>query len=203
MQKIYHRKDLRCPTDCNLPLYYRRFRRIGCCDCQSCSLYDIQLVTLALKHLGIEIQIVHQDGLKDYYTLWHQHGNLTDVPINTCKVNGTMFKIDLSFNKIQIMTRITCLQMLDTLILRGNQIQFINNQDILSLKFIRKLDLSFNEIKHIEPGLAIDVHGNLFNFDVSHNRLTSADITDCIMSKQPKFCTIDYSHNEIKCPEKQ
>ena len=125
MQKIYHRKDLRCPTDCNLPLYYRRFRRIGCCDCQSCSLYDIQLVTLALKHLGIEIQIVHQDGLKDYYTLWHQHGNLTDVPINTCKVNGTMFKIDLSFNKIQIMTRITCLQMLDTLILRGNQIQFI------------------------------------------------------------------------------
>ncbi|CAG2230869.1 unnamed protein product [Mytilus edulis] len=64
------------------------------------------------------------------------------------------------------------------------------------MTWIRVIDLSHNRLKNIDPGFLINVNGNLFQFDVSHNHLTTLDITNILWS-QIIFCTANFSHNSI------
>ncbi|CAC5367119.1 unnamed protein product [Mytilus coruscus] len=195
MQSLFNRTDLKCPMKCNKgPSLFK----MSCCICHSKS--DVEnLGPLAIvnkrNHYGPEI--VNYGDKHEFYALNHRHGNLEFLPGNTCNFKG-LFLIDLSFNKIKTLNTISCLTNLDTLMLRGNNIQYMNNYTFVNMRFLRIVDLSMNKISLMDPGFLFYINGSLFFLNLSFNEMPTLDITNAIATKQEYFCLVDYSHNSIK-----
>ncbi|XP_076107146.1 protein toll-like [Mytilus galloprovincialis] len=195
MQSFFNRSDLRCPVKCNKrPTLFK----MSCCICHSKSDID-NLGPLAIvdkrNHYGSEI--VNYGGKHEFYALNHRHGHLEFMPGNTCSFKG-LFMIDLSFNQIKTLDTVSCLKNLDTLMLRGNNIQYIHNNTFVNMRFLRIVDLSMNKISLMDPGFLFTMNGSLFFLNLSFNEMPTLDITNAIATKQEYFCLVDYSHNSIK-----
>lgn len=195
MQSMFNRPDLRCPMKCNR---YSAVNQMHCCICRSKSdVDDVGNLTIEYKDGQYNSEIVNRGGKHDLYSLYHRYGHLTILPRNICYFKG-LFVIDLSFNNITSIEENSCLRNLNTLLLRGNSLQFLNNYTFLHMKFIRALDLSFNRIDKVDPGFLLKMNGSLFYLNLSFNKLVTIDITNRIASKQQYFCVVNYSHNSIK-----
>ncbi|XP_052073851.1 protein toll-like [Mytilus californianus] len=195
MQSLFNRTDLRCPMKCNNgPSIFQ----MSCCICQSKSdVKNLGHLTIVNKRNHYDPKIVNNGGKHELYVLNHRYGNLEFLPGNTCNFKE-LFIIDLSFNKIKTFDTISCLTNLDTLLLRGNNIQYMNNNTFVNMRFLRIIDLSLNKISLMDPGFLLNMKGSLFYLNVSFNMMSTLDITNAIASKQKYFCRVDYSHNSIK-----
>ncbi|CAC5367135.1 unnamed protein product [Mytilus coruscus] len=195
MQSLFNRTDLRCPKKCNKhPLIYQ----MSCCICHSKSdVTNLGHLTILNKKNHYDPKIVNHGSKHELYTLNHRYGHLELLPRNICNFKG-LFMIDLSFNKIKTIDTISCLTNLDTLLLRGNSIQYMHNYTFVNMRFLRTIDLSFNKISLMDPGFLFNMNGSLFYLNLSFNEMSTLDITNAIASKQEYFCRADYSHNSIK-----
>lgn len=81
------------------------------------------------------------------YDLEHHHGFLKEFPDNICNF-PTIVRIDLSWNRIQFLPSLECLQSLDSLILSDNKIKRIDASSFASLSNLRQIDLSYNRIEY-------------------------------------------------------
>ncbi|CAG2230863.1 unnamed protein product [Mytilus edulis] len=195
MQSLFNRSDLRCPMECNDGT---STFQMSCCICQSKpdvnNLGNLRIVNNR-KHYGPEI--VNNGGKHEFYALNHTYGRLQVLPWNICNFKG-LFTIDLSFNKIKTIHIISCLTNIDTLLLRGNNIQYMHNDTFMNMRFLRIIDLSSNKVSLMDPGFLYNMHGSLFYLNLSFNKMSTLDITNGIAAKQDYFCLVDYSHNSIK-----
>ncbi|VDH98903.1 Hypothetical predicted protein [Mytilus galloprovincialis] len=81
--------------------------------------------------------------------------------------------------------------------MRKNKIEYLRSDTFSGMKYLRNIDLSYNRLRYIEPGLLLNMAASLLNFDVSNNLLTTVDITNILWENQPAFCETDFSFNKI------
>ncbi|VDH88868.1 Hypothetical predicted protein [Mytilus galloprovincialis] len=129
------------------------------------------------------------------YDLEHQHGFLKEFPGNICKF-PTIVRIDLSWNRIQYLPSLECLQSLDSLILLENKIKRIDASSFGSLSNLREIDLSYNKIEYLEPGCFSYRPGSLLKLHLQYNNIKSIDIRDLILKHY--FDYIKVFNNDIR-----
>ncbi|CAC5367123.1 unnamed protein product [Mytilus coruscus] len=105
--------------------------------------------------------------------------------------------MDFSYNEIKRIDNISCIKSLDTLKMRKNKIEYLTKDTFIGMKVLRNIDLSYNRLRYLEPGLLLNMAASLLNFDVSNNLLTTVDITNILWENQPAFCETDFSFNKI------
>jgi hypothetical protein len=63
-------------------------------------------------------------------------------------------------------------------------VEFKWHDQLIQMKRIRVIDLSYNRIRSLEPMFLMNVDGFLVNVDLSHNRLRTIDVTNIVWTKQ-------------------
>lgn len=124
----------------------------------------------------------------------HRHGLVTEIPSQLCDFTNIV-KIDLSYNFVKFIENIECLPNLSTLILKFNNISEIKNTTFSNSKNLRILNLSFNQIKSLEPNSLIHLNPNGCFYDFSFNSLTEVDISNVLMARH--FRNLSYRNNNI------
>ncbi|CAC5421175.1 unnamed protein product [Mytilus coruscus] len=188
---MLNRTDLLCPMFCN------GYRLVSCCMCNVQKTPE-KLQTLNVVH-NVKTEypkIEDPKVLKSSLQIIHRFRKTKRLPVNICDFTGIV-EIDFSYNEIKRIDNISCVKSLDILIMRRNRIEYLRNDTFIGMKFLRKIDLSYNNLRYIEPGFLINMAGSLLNFDVSNNFLTTVDVTNFLWEKQPAFCKTDFSFNEI------
>ena len=89
--------------------------------------------------------------------------------------------MDLSFNKIETLDGINCLGILDTLIVKGNELTYIANDTFAGMIMLRVLDLTLNKITYMEPGTLAAQGTEIFYVDFSENSLKSLDVSNLFL----------------------
>lgn len=188
---MFNRTDLLCPTVCN------GYHLVSCCMCRAQKTSENLLTLNVVRNIETDYpEIEVPKVLNIYYKIIHRFTKTKTLPVNLCNFTGIV-EIDLSYNEIERIDNISCVKRLDILNMRRNIIEYLRNDTFIGMKFLRNIDLSYNNLKHIEPGFLINMAGSLLNFDVSNNVLTTVDVTNFLMEKQLAFCEIDYSFNKI------
>ncbi|XP_052073865.1 slit homolog 2 protein-like [Mytilus californianus] len=187
---MFNRTDLLCPVFCN------GYRLVSCCMCNVQKTRE-KLQTLNVVHNAkTEYPTIEKPNvLNIQYQIIHIFKKTKRLPVNICNFTG-LVEINFSNNEIKSID-ISCVKSLDVLIMRRNRIEYLRNDTFFGMKFLRMIDLSYNNLRHIEPGILIHTAGSLLNFDVSNNFLTTVDVTNFLWEKQPAFCKTDFSFNEI------
>ncbi|XP_052073867.1 toll-like receptor 13 [Mytilus californianus] len=161
---LFNRSDLLCPEECEAQDYLNKMRfenSLECCTCKAQPLWTVDgslngklnftnvghLNVFFVKH-DIELKTIDHDVHFNY--LIYTYGNLTAIPLSVCNFNTTVY-IDLSFNQITDIRNISCLSILDTLLLAGNKIQSLIADIFNGMKHLRRVDVSFNQITKLEP----------------------------------------------------
>ncbi|CAC5367121.1 unnamed protein product [Mytilus coruscus] len=188
---MFNRTDLLCPEFCN------GYRLVSCCMCYVQKTRE-KLHTLNVVHNAkTEYPTIEKPNvLNIQYQIIHRFKKTKRLPVNICNFTG-LIEIDFSNNEIKSIDNISCVKSLDVLIMHINRIEYLRNDTFIGMKFLRMIDLSYNNLRHIEPGFLIHMDGSLLNFDVSNNFLTTVDVTNVLWEKQPAFCKTDFSFNEI------
>ncbi|CAC5367115.1 unnamed protein product [Mytilus coruscus] len=188
LQKKFQRGELRCQSSCN---------HIQCCICDSYyELEDYDILNLIkLPDFKSILSLYDTSTFSLEYIILSPNESLHSLPSNICDYPN-IARVHLQYNEIKDIDLISCLKLLDTLILHHNLVEYFHKETFLNMTWIREIDLSHNRLKNIEPGFLINVNGNLFKFDVSYNHLTTLDITN-ILWTQITFCTANFSHNSI------
>ncbi|XP_052100724.1 toll-like receptor 8 isoform X3 [Mytilus californianus] len=123
------------------------------------------------------------------YDLEHHHGFLKEFPDNICNF-PTIVRMDLSWNRIQFLPSLECLQSLDSLILSDNKIKRIDASSLASLSNLRQIDFSYNRIEYLEPGCFSYRPGSLLKIHLQYNNIKSIDISDLILKHYFDFIKI-------------
>ncbi|CAG2234057.1 unnamed protein product [Mytilus edulis] len=188
---MFNRTDLLCPTVCN------GYDLVSCCMCRAQKTSENLLTLNVVRNIETDYpEIEVPKVLNIHYQIIHRFRKTKTLPVNLCNFTGIV-EIDLSYNEIERIDNMSCVKSLDILNMRRNIIEYLRNDTFIGMKFLRNIDLSYNNLRHIEPGFLINMAGSLLNFDVSNNVLTTVDVTNFLMEKQLAFCDIDYSFNEI------
>ncbi|CAC5367127.1 unnamed protein product [Mytilus coruscus] len=207
---LFNRSDLHCPKEFESQDYLNKMRfenSLECCTCKAQPLWTVEgnlngkLNFTNVGHLNvffvihdIELKTIDHDAYFNY--LIYTYGNLTAFPISVCNFNITVY-IDLSFNHITDIRNISCLSILDTLLLAGNKIQSLIADKFHGMKHLRRVDVSFNQITKLEPKFFLHMAGSMFNFDISYNNMTEIDVTNIVWTRQKYFCIVNFSHNAL------
>ncbi|KAK3103539.1 hypothetical protein FSP39_019997 [Pinctada imbricata] len=122
----------------------------------------------------------------------HTFGRLRRLPINTCDFSN-LVKIDFAHNRIETVSNISCLVIIEVIVLSHNEIKFISNTTLSSLRRLRHLNLSFNSMKTIDPNSLQGQDRSIFYINLSNNELETIDVTNVIFKNN--YCEIDYDNN--------
>ena len=196
-QQLFNRSDIQCPSGCSR--YSAEMdAMINCCVCYAKPQWnDVGNLKIEMTENDTCSALFRNPlNLYTYYYANYRHGNLTEIPCNTCNFTN-IITIDFSFNRISNIDVVSCLLILDTLILKSNAIEYFNKDVFLQMKRIRVIDLSYNRIRSLEPMFLMNVDGFLVNVDLSHNRFRTIDVTNIVWTKQKAFCEVNFSNNMI------
>ncbi|KAL3866582.1 hypothetical protein ACJMK2_043869 [Sinanodonta woodiana] len=131
---------------------------------------------------------------EQYFSLVHKNGVVGHFPKNICNFRN-IIRIDLSQNRISLISNISCLLNLEELDLSENRLMTINNNTLTQLEKLVVLNISRNRITHIDPFSLAGPNLNIQFLNASYNEMTSLDITNIVMSGP--FCDRIFSHNQI------
>ncbi|XP_063431876.1 toll-like receptor 4 [Mytilus trossulus] len=185
-------------------VYYEKDTLIRCCVSNWSvmkikTLWDLEPELVEKLHIeytsifGTADVLVETEGM--FYQVIHQDGYLSFIPDNICSFPDIV-EIDFSNNYINSIMGIHCLSKLDTLILKGNKMKRITKDMFKILTFLRHLDLSNNQINHLDIGsLAHPPNSSLLYIDVSFNDLKVIDVSNLISGSF--YNRIDLSYNKL------
>ena len=169
-------KTLDCPNHC---ISSDKNEEDECCSCDGIPITK-PTIDLFIEYvdLGGKSQVISISGnnINDTFVLIHTNGWLSRLPFNIC--NFRIFQMDLSFNKIETLDGLNCLDMLDTLTVKGNKLTYIANDTFAGMIKLRVLDLTLNKITYMEPGTLAAQGTEIFYVDLSENALESADVSN-------------------------
>ncbi|CAG2247181.1 SLIT3 [Mytilus edulis] len=193
-------KELWCPNKC-FTQDFNDGERDECCACHSFPQWqktdtfsnisyislDIEIDDVQGKHSNLVTQKTLPQGYI-YFGVNHQNGLLKQMPKNICDFR--MVSVDFTGNRFFEIGNISCLQKLDTLILKRNKIHFVSNATFVGLKNLRVVDLSENVITLIENNVFGGIH--VFDIDFGSNSLRKLDVTNIFIPNKV-FCDNKYS----------
>ena len=118
-------KTLKCPNHC---ISSDKNEEDKCCSCHGIPTRrptkDLLIEYVDLRGKSKVISYGN-DRINDTFVLIHTNGRMSRLPIN---VSGfRIYRMDLSFNKIESLDGINCQGILDTLTIRGNKLTYIAN----------------------------------------------------------------------------
>ncbi|CAC5367109.1 unnamed protein product [Mytilus coruscus] len=187
---LFNRSDLRCPKECETQDFLNKMRfedSMECCTCRAQPLWIVEgklngkLNVTNIGHFDVSfvenvIELKVKDHDVHFYNLIYTYGNLTVIPTSFCNFN-TIVYIDLSFNRITDIRNISCLSILDTLLLPGNKIQSLIADIFHGMKHLRRVDVSFNQITKLELRFFLHMAGKYQNLvlDFSKNLISDLD----------------------------
>ena len=121
-QQLFNRSDIQCPSKCSR--YSDEMdAMINCCVCYAEPKWnDVGNLKIEMtKNDTCSALFRNPLNLYTYYYANYRHGDLTEIPCNTCNFTN-IITIDFSFNRISNIDDVTCLLILDTLILKSNAV---------------------------------------------------------------------------------
>lgn len=144
-------------------------------------------------------------------TDYNDHSSeMTEIPSNICnwdkdeRLTSNFYRIfnefktfwnrivsiDFSYNKIGNVSDLSCLKILDTLVLKNNKLTHLFNTSFSTLTYLRNVDVSYNQIKTIDTGVVTSTLLAIQQFDIGYNQLTSFDVSNLNSQKPFNFQTI-------------
>lgn len=203
LAKLFNRTDLLCPDVCLSYVEHHPYLRdeMECCVCLAQPFWilnssSVGRLNISFLHDNTTNVAFNNTSNIDLYNVTSLYGNLTTIPSELCNINGLVY-VDFSYNNISNLETISCIISLDTLILRGNHVKYLKNNVFDGMRFLRVVDLSYNGLSKIEPGLFFNFDGSLFFFDASNNCLKNIDVSNIIWDKQDYFGVTNFAYNEI------
>lgn len=199
---LLKRNDLLCPDDCLFTAEHPYFEdAMECCVCLAKPFWIVNsssIVNLNISFLNENTPIISSKGESavDQCAITYQYGNFTTLPEDLCNISNLVY-VDFSYNYISGPDIISCLMTLDTLIIKGNRVTYLKTNVFSGMHFLRVVDLSYNILQIIEPGIFLNVDERLLHFDVSNNLLENIDISNIFRNKQDYFCVANFSFNAI------
>ncbi|VDI79746.1 Hypothetical predicted protein [Mytilus galloprovincialis] len=194
-QLLFNRSDWHCPVTCDSGIEESEI--VSCCVCHvKVKENTISTLNVVYDDVSEEAVINEPNVSHELYKIQHNFDGVQKLPINLCNFTGIV-EIDFSFNEIANIDTISCVKGLEILSVYRNKLKYLKNDTFFGMKSLRYVDLSYNILKYIEPGLFMNMDGSLLWFDASYNLLTSMDVTNIVRTKQPGFCRADFSFNQI------
>ncbi|KAK3102583.1 hypothetical protein FSP39_012354 [Pinctada imbricata] len=189
---------LLCPDYC-----LARLENDECCFCYSVKQWEIggaEINELLIEYRNLNGTDVSLISNADYNSslqssVTHTHGMMAMLPNNICSFNEIV-KIIFSNNDIATISDISCLRDIETIDLSYNKLRFISNQTFSGLGKLRNLDLSFNEISHIDPNALQGKDRAIFNINLSNLKIKNIDVSNLLFEKG--FCEINYDNNKVE-----
>ena len=201
-QPKHNRSTLMCPNTCLTDHILER-DQLSCCCCGAQPIWNIP-PTWPYRQVDIEYtsrrgggRAVYNAGDvdKNISKLIHKNSFLSRIPDNICQFPD-LVEVDLTQNRIMVLMNVNCLQRLDTLILKNNQITSLSNVTLIGMTELRTLDLSNNLLTTIDPNAISDPSLGMLNVIFTENTFTTVDITNVVIERP--FCIVDYSNNNVK-----
>ena len=126
----------------------------------------------------------------------HNNGYLTSIPENKCLFPNSL-ELDLSHNAIREIGNISCLSYLSVLNLHDNKISHVLAGTFDDLRFLWKVDLSFNHISWIEQYTLISPYLQLKDMHFENQRGTLSKVNISNLYPDRVFHILDFSNNCI------
>ncbi|VDI02729.1 Hypothetical predicted protein [Mytilus galloprovincialis] len=196
-------KELWCPDECYTN-YYKSNDIDNCCSCKSFPQWQQTDMFSNTSYILLELEIADVKGKYSYlivqktlpsvhvfFGVTHQNGFLRRMPRNICDFG--IVSVDFTGNRFTEIGNISCLQQLDTFILKRNKLNFVSNDTFVGLTYLRVVDLSENMITTIENNLFRNIH--VLNVNFGSNSLRKLDVTNIFMPNKV-VCDNIYSHNK-------
>ncbi|KAK3097080.1 hypothetical protein FSP39_006195 [Pinctada imbricata] len=190
------RKILYCPVvECK----YMAIHKLKCCLCNG--LPDWEYHNRSIGELDVILdtknssrgEVINKGPAENLYKLQFNNHLLTAFPDKICNFK-TLVIMELQNNLISEIGNVFCLDILDTLILSGNQIREVRANSFKHNQNLRILDLSNNMLVTMDPGVLPPLA--LSTLILHHNYFKSYDITNLGFMSRP-FCMIDISYNRL------
>ncbi|CAC5410454.1 unnamed protein product [Mytilus coruscus] len=200
---LLKRNDLICPDECQYTPEHPYFEDdMECCVCLAQPYWmlnssNVRLLNISFLQNNTPVIVYNNGSNVDLYNVTYQYGNLTTIPYDLCNINRIVY-VDFSYNCISDLYLISCIRLLDTLILKGNHVKYLKNNVFSGMRYLRVVDLSYNKLGDIEQGLFLHIDGSLSYFDASNNLMENIDISNIIWDKQDYFCVANFSYNIIR-----
>ncbi|XP_069136858.1 toll-like receptor 8 [Argopecten irradians] len=185
-----------CPLTCQSSRYVDR-----CCSCdslpswmvnRSISLRNIYVEYVSVRPSAILVNITDRPSTS-FDSVIYASGRLRHFPLNICDYQY-LGHIDFSENHIENIANISCLEYLDSLILKGNKLMYISNTTFINLRNLRILDLSHNLIKGMDPNVFNMAKTQIYHTDFSENLFQSMDVTN-VLEENPLYCEKSFNHS--------
>lgn len=175
-----------------------------CCVCGVKSPWEIGLESTLLLHVeyrnafGDNTLIKPRKPFSDsVLQLIHTNGRMRTFPNNLCNFEKIVH-INLQSNSIGKIPNLGCIPYLEVLILSKNQLMEIRNTTFVDNIFLRKVDLSFNPIRVLDPNAFRRYDGSSpFSMQLSHIDIRDLDVTNIFLEGR-MFCDIDLSHSSVQ-----
>lgn len=175
-----------------------------CCVCGVKSPWEIGLESTLLLHVeyrnafGDNTLIKPRKPFSDsVLQLIHTNGRMRTFPNNLCNFEKIVH-INLHSNSIGTIPNLGCIPYLEVLILSKNQLMEIRNTTFVDNIFLRKVDLSFNPIRVLDPNAFRRYDGSSpFSMQLSHIDIRDLDVTNIFLEGR-MFCDIDLSHSSVQ-----
>ena len=185
-------KTLDCPNFCALS---DRLEENECCICHGVPL-TIPIGNVLIEYIDLEgSSEVIPDGSKyngnDTLKLVHTYGKMSRLPENICVFK--IFELDLSYNEIDTLDGLNCLDILDKLTMKGNKIVYIANNTFAGMEKLRVVDLSQNRIKCMEPGTLSAQGTEIYYADFSENSFAVIDVSNIFIENGLR-CNTNYTN---------
>ena len=123
--------------------------------------------------------------------LVHTHGKMSRLPENVCEFK--IFEMDLSYNEIDSLDGLNCLDILDKLTMKANEIAYIANNAFVGMEKLRVVDLSQNGIKYMEPGTLSARGTEIYIADFSENSFKAIDLSNLFVENGLR-CKTNYTN---------
>ncbi|KAK3599263.1 hypothetical protein CHS0354_012873 [Potamilus streckersoni] len=210
-------KDLFCLNTCSdsldtshpslipKPFDVRSYDRKWCCCCNARKCYELVPPTCDVIIIYLHVEYIGADGrsilLNDtnisssLLKSQNVDGVMTSLPENLMEYPN-IISLDYSRNRIYDISNISFLKDLNELILDNNLITHISNKTFCGLTNLRKLTVSGNHIRIIDPNTFSHSELNIYYVDFSHNKLQNISATNLFLEKY--FCEMNYDNNVIE-----
>ena len=184
-------KTLECPNFCQT----ERIEENECCICHGVPL-TVPIGNVLIEYIDLEGRSdVITDGSKHYgndtLKLVHTNGKMSRLPENICEFK--IFELDLSYNEIDTLDGLNCLDILDKLTMKGNRIVYIANNTFAGMEKLRVVDLSQNRIKYMEPGTLSAQGTEIYFADFSENSFAVIDVSNIYIENGLR-CNTNYTN---------
>ena len=127
----------------------------------------------------------------------HRNGRLRSFPNNFCSFERIVH-IDFQTNKIEKIPNLSCIPFLEVLDLKHNALVEVRNTTFINNTLLRKIDLSFNGIRVLDPNAFRRFDGSTpLSINLAGSHIKDFDVTNMLFENQ-MLCDIDLSSSSTE-----